>query len=155
MEIWKEIKGFNNYEVSNYGNVRNFKTKYILKQSFNQSYTCVGLSKKGVTNIKYIHKLVAIAFLNHVPCGHKLVVNHIDFDKRNNNLDNLEIITQRENANKKHIESSSKYVGVCFNKKRNKWRSAIIIEKERVTIGFYNTEIEAHNAYQQILKNII
>ena len=56
---------------------------------------------------------------------------------------------------KKHIKSSSKYVGVCFNKKRNKWRSAIIIEKERVTIGFYNTEIEAHNAYQQILKNII
>ena len=39
----------------------------------------------------------------------------------NKQLDNLEIITQRENANKKHIKSSSKYVGVCFNKKRNKW----------------------------------
>ena len=155
MEIWKSVKGFSNYEVSNFGNVRNIKTKYVLKPTYLEHYNSISLSKKGVAYTKYIHKLVATAFLGHIPCGHKEVVNHIDFDKKNNRADNLSLITQRENTNKAHIKSSSQYVGVSFIKKINKWRSAIIIEKERIIIGQYKTEIEAHNAYQQILKNII
>ena len=134
IEVWKDIPEYEGYQVSNLGNVRSL---------FNKSFKNIkGLRqrskiKKGVkrcfmwfrifwsvfnkiikSKTKIIHKLVAYAFLNHKPCGYKLVVNHIDRNKENNNLYNLEIIFQRENANRKHIKSSSKYVGVCWKNNR-------------------------------------
>jgi hypothetical protein len=75
-------------------------------------YLQVGLFKNKKTKVFRVHQIVSMAFLNHNPCGHKLVINHIDFDKTNNNLNNLEITTQRQNTNQKHLTSTSKYTGV-------------------------------------------
>ena len=61
----------------------------------------------------------------------KLVVNHINNNKLDNRLENIEIVTSRENSNLKHIKSSSKYVGVSWCKKRNgKWHSSITFKKK-------------------------
>ena len=49
----------------------------------------------------YVHQLIAMTFRNHIPDGHKLVVNHINFNRLDNRSINLEVITQRENLIKK------------------------------------------------------
>lgn len=99
-EIWKVIPGFENYEVSSCGRIRNKETRYEIKPILSSSgYLTVRIRKnhgdynKPAVNI---HRAVAEAF---VPGGSKeLQVNHKDGDKLNNNVDNLEWCTRKENA---------------------------------------------------------
>lgn len=81
----------------------------------------------------------------------KLVVNHKDFNKQNNYVNNLEIITQRENTNLKHIQSSSKYVGVNWAKKSNKWQSTITINNKQKFLGLFTNELDDSKAYEKAL----
>jgi len=171
-EIWKDVKGYEGlYQVSSFGNVKSLER--AIKNSFGNNYRTVkekllkpgidgfgnyyyvGLSKNRVVKNNNIHQLVAIAFHNHKPCGCKLVVNHIDFNKLNNHYKNLEIITTRENSNKKHLKSSSEYIGIYWDKTNKKWTAQIQINGKRKHLGRFVNEIDAHLAYQNELKKII
>lgn len=161
-EIWKDVVGYEGiYQISNFGNVKSLgndkskKEKILKKRLGTKNYYMVGLTKNKKQITKDIHQLVAESFLNHKPCGLKLVVNHIDFNTKNNNLNNLEIITHRENTNRKHIKSSSEYVGVSWDKKAKKWRSAIRINSKKTHLGLFINEYDAHLAYQNALKSVI
>lgn len=169
-EEFKDIPGYEGlYQVSNLGNVKSLsriklnRGKYpqrleeiILKTGITGcGYKAVCLRKDGAQKTLKNHKLVAIAFLNHVPCGYKLVVNHKNLDKLDNRLENLEIVTQRENANHKHIKSTSEYTGVSWAKDRNKWRAVIKIGNKNNHLGSFDSEIDAHNAYQKALNELI
>lgn len=102
MEIWKDIEGFNGkYQVSNLGNVRSFskwKNGGLLKPGTNGGgYFFVQLVKSGRNDIsiRVIHRLVATAFIenpNNLP-----EVNHIDGNKKNNNVENLEWVSRERN----------------------------------------------------------
>lgn len=95
-EIWKDIKDFPNYEVSNRGRVRNKSTKYVLRPGLGGvGYLTVALYKDGKGITKNVHDLVARAFLGDRKDG--MTVNHIDGDKTNNNLKNLEFVSRKEN----------------------------------------------------------
>lgn len=99
-ETWKTIKGFPDYEVSTYGNVRNAKTGKILKpfvKNKQKPYLRVRLYNNGKDHALYVHVLVAKAFLpdtDRNPDGTIMVgyhqVNHRDENKYNNNVLNLE-----------------------------------------------------------------
>ena len=158
MEIYKDVIGYEGvYQVSNLGNVKSFRygKERQMKQSKDSSgYLVIGIRLNNVPKIRRVHQLVAESFLNHTRCGYKLVVNHIDFNKTNNKLDNLEIVTQRENSNQKHLKSSSKYVGVCWDKNRNKWHSKIRINGKMVNLGRFEDELDASKAYQEKLNNL-
>ena len=168
-ELFKDIVGYEGlYQVSNYGNVKSLsrtikasgKCGYvskerILKKSKNrtgyfQVILCIDVKRKTRT----VHSLVGEAFLNHTPNGHTFVVNHKDLNKLNNNIDNLEIVTHRENSNRKHIKSSSKYTGVCFNKRYKNWIARIGINGKNKYLGSYKTEHEASMAYEKILQEL-
>lgn len=98
-ETWKPITDYVGlYEVSSEGRVRNVKTGKILKPKNNRrGYLFVGLHKNGAVKNRYIHRLVAQAF---IPNPNKLPeVNHKDEIKANNNLDNLEWVSHRDNSN--------------------------------------------------------
>lgn len=98
-EIWKSIKGYEGfYEISNFGNVKSLKCgKERLLSSFpnTRGYLRVNLFKDKKIKTVYIHRLVSEAFIREIKINEQ--VNHIDKDKTNNSLDNLEIIAQYEN----------------------------------------------------------
>ena len=102
-EIWKDIKGYEGfYKISNNGNVMSMprngtiKATRILKQNTDKyGYKYVVLQKHGKLKTKKVHRLVAMHFLNNK--DHKREVNHIDGNKANNHIDNLEWVTTSEN----------------------------------------------------------
>lgn len=99
-EIWESVKGYEGlYEISDLGRVKriykNGKTR-ILKPSCNkQGYVQLALSKNNKLKTFKIHRLVAIAFIKN--SSNKREVNHIDGNKKNNSLNNLEWVTSKEN----------------------------------------------------------
>lgn len=157
MEIWKTIIGFEDYQVSNLGRVKSLKwsKERILKGGIDAyGYSNVRLSSNSKETTRTVHQLVAITFLNHKPCKYQLIVNHIDFNRLNNNIENLEIVTARENTNRKHKKSSSQYTGVSWHKNRNKWIASILINRETKYLGYFLNEYDAHLAYENELKLI-
>ena len=99
MEIWKEIEGFDGkILVSNRGRIKsNLRNGTILKsQADKKGYQRVRVTVERVKRTLKIHREVAKAFLpnpNNLP-----QVNHIDGNKNNNSVDNLEWVTNRDNA---------------------------------------------------------
>ena len=155
-EIYKDVIGYEGiYQVSNLGNVKSYKTGLIRNYYLEKNgYYSITLRKNGIGKTRKVHQLVAESFLNHKRCGFELVINHIDLDKTNNKVENLEIVTNRENSNRKHLKSTSKYIGVHWNKEDKKWKSTITINKELKYLGSFNDELEASEAYQKALLNI-
>ena len=170
MEIWKDVKGYKGlYQVSSLGNIKSlnrsikdsrgyerFINERMLSPSTNNGgYLSVVLSFKGKLTTKPIHILVAESFLNHITCGKKYVINHKDFDRKNNKKDNLEIVTFRTNTNKKHLKSSSKYTGVYWMKKNKKWMASIRMNNKNNYLGSFHNEFYAHLAYEKALKKLL
>jgi len=102
MEIWKDIKGFDNYKVSNLGNIKNSNFKRMnkeqeIKSTKNSSgYLLVSLFYKGKRNRVMVHRLVASEFLENKE--NKSCVNHINGIKTDNRVENLEWNTYSENT---------------------------------------------------------
>lgn len=168
MEEFRDIPGYEGiYQVSNIGNVkslartiirsngRKMSTKEkILKPHQQQKYLGINLCKKDKNKHYKVHTLVAMAFLNHILNGHiGLVVDHIDNDSLNNNLENLQLITQRENTSKDRTGGTSQYVGVAWDKQSKKWHSRILINRKYEHLGFFKCELKASEAYQKALKD--
>ena len=94
-EIWKDIEGFPNYQVSSLGRVRNRDKHIIHQQKRKNGYVKVELWKNGKGYTRDVHRLVAIAFLE--PGLGQTDVNHVDGHKDNNIVTNLEWCTKKEN----------------------------------------------------------
>jgi hypothetical protein len=157
-EIFKDVKGYEGlYQVSNLGRVKSLKynKERILKliPDAYGYYRC-NLCSNGKPKQFNVHILVAMAFLGHKSNGYKIVVDHIDNNEKNNRLDNLQLITHRENISKDIKGCSSKYVGVTWNKAKSKWQAQIMINGKLKYLGYFTNEIEAAEAYQLTLKNL-
>lgn len=109
-EIWKDIKGYEGYyKISNYGRVASLKEwrgnqfinkfidvfKIIPIRTNKDGYPVVTLSKNKIAKEYRIHRLVANAFIENK--FNKPQVNHIDGNKENNHVNNLEWCTCKEN----------------------------------------------------------
>lgn len=107
MEIWKKLNCFNVnpylYEISNYGNIREVETKRLIKQYYHSSngeapYFTITLKTVFNTSYSYlVHRLVAASFIvfRH---SSQTQVNHIDSNRLNNHIDNLEWVTPLQNT---------------------------------------------------------
>lgn len=101
-EIWKEIEGFSKYQVSNYGRIKSLdfngtkKKKILTPVVTRKGYLHVNLYSNRKMKSIPIHRIVAKAFIENPE--DKPQVNHIDGNKKNNNVNNLEWCTNQENV---------------------------------------------------------
>ena len=162
LEIFKDIKDYESYyEVSNKGNVRSkdrtynltvkgtqtkrfWKGKLLSSQKSNTGYECVLLSKHQVCKKFSIHRLVANAFIPNPQ--NKPQVNHIDGNKLNNHVDNLEWCTAKEN----HKHASENNLAHFKDARNNKAKSVI----NTMTNKIYCTAKEAYNDFNPNYKYV-
>lgn len=97
VQEWRVIEDYPNYSVSDFGLIKNNKSGYILKQSFNKSNGGLYVNIGGG---KLVHRFVAKAFLSNP--NNKPQINHIDGNRCNNNICNLEWVTNSENVKHSH-----------------------------------------------------
>jgi hypothetical protein len=152
----KDVIGFETlYSVDESGAVFSKRINRHLKPTIcKNGYKTLMLQDNKRKKTAYIHKLVAESFLGHIPCGYEKVVNHIDGNKLNNNLSNLEVITQRENVSNKNIKTTSKYTGVSWEKKSKIWVSYIGINGKNKYLGRSLCELKMAYYYNKKLKTI-
>ena len=145
-EEWKLIQEYQNYEVSNHGRVRNTEKDKVISNSRNKhGYYTVHLAKDGIRKTHNLHSLVARYF---VPNPFRLMmVDHIDRDRLNNMYSNLRFCTREQNARNisSRVGCSSRYKGVSFVTRANKWRATLCGN----VLGHFDSEREAALAYDE------
>jgi len=157
-EIYKEITGYPNYQASNLGNIKSMKKGFVLSPIETKAgYYIVNLYQDKKRKTMYVHQLICMAFLGFIPDGHRLECDHIDNDKANNRLDNLRLLSHRENSARYHDDNknnTSTYRGVHYNKAgRRHWKAQAGFDGESYYLGCYYTEIEAAAAYIKAVRN--
>ena len=116
--IWQTLNENSNYEISDTGLVRRISNKKVLNGCITSGYRSVKLTFDNSKQQRfYVHRLVAEHFIHNPDPRNKTFVNHIDGNKLNNNVNNLEWVSPRENnlhyyqkvkekvKNKKHFEN--------------------------------------------------
>lgn len=174
IEEWRPVTNYpDRYLVSSFGNIkilarkefmpwnnsyRYYKEKMMSIQTKDNNYLFVVLSDgSGASGQrpKYVHRLVAESFIGPIPSGH--VVNHKDGNKKNNYLNNIEIISQRDNCIHASLsrKKTSKYPGVHFEAASKSWKSmARMPNGGKKYLGKFNNEEDAYNAYKQYVFSI-
>lgn len=172
-EIWEKIIDYP-YEISNHGNIRRnpdapYKHKnkeYVKPYINNKGYSCVHFYKNSKMYSFLIHRLIAIAFIpntNNLPD-----INHIDGNKLNNDVSNLEWCTHQQNmqhawdnnlhsnrhacASVKRKRSTSKYIGVSWSEQRKRWCVYVGFNGKHYSAGRFINEIDAATAHDNFIK---
>lgn len=166
-EIWKPIAEFNGvFEISNLGAIRRFKggRYHILtptKSTGGYLRVCLCLNNKNY--VRAVHRLVALTFIE--KGAYANVVNHKDGNKLNNALENLELVTQKEN----HLHALSlKRTQRCnhprgaYQRKYIKndgsikkvWYAQIVFKNKKKKLGVFKNKLEAQGAFKQAFERL-
>jgi hypothetical protein len=156
METWIPITNYPDYEISDLGKVRCIRPDYkqeLKISTMRKGYLGVWLRKHpGDKNegrdLVTIHKLMATSFLGWDPTKSELQIDHINEDKTDNRLVNLQIITMRKNVSR----SMSNLYGTGVSKRGNKFRARINVNKKTIALGTFFTKEEAQRAYQEAVQ---
>ena len=154
METWKKIEGFEDYLVSDKGRVK--RLKVLTLNVGNSGYKTANI--RG--NTKTVHRLVASAFIPNPK--NKRCVNHIDGNKLNNNVNNLQWVTHKENtqhAIKKGLDHKRSYpvIQIDFNGKTVKEYHDLKTAKLETGIKHIGCVVKGHRnsagGYKWVKKN--
>lgn len=142
-----ELHGFISYLISpSTGRVYDKSKQSFVDFHLNNGYLRTTLIRSDLKKEKvYLHKILAQQFLAYPKVSEKLYVNHIDGNRLNNNLDNLEWVTNRENSCHGR-KSKSKYIGVSYDKDRGLYKASILYQGKRLTLGRFDNPISALNS---------
>lgn len=141
-EIWRDIKGYEGlYKVSNYGRFFGIKKKRIKTLSCgDKGYYYVELWKNNIRQTFRVNRVVYETFIGSIPYNYE--VNHIDEDKSNNSVWNLNLLTAKDNANwgtrnERMIDTRNK------NKSLNSEKAVLQYTKDGQFVAEYKSLIEA------------
>lgn len=133
MDIWKKIEQLPDFEINKIGVIRNIKTKEVVNQFLDKDgYPIVKLRLPGGYSHTSVHKLVALTFIKN-ECD-KPQINHIDGNKLNNSVSNLEWVTAKENISHSYdtlLNSNTTHLLVLdhLTGKEKKFRSIKLLSK--------------------------
>lgn len=167
-EIGKPIPGYENlYEISNLGRISNYR-KILKTYKINSGYVAFKLQKDGMRKSVLLHRLVAELFIPN-PDG-KSEVNHIDGNKENNCVSNLEWVSSSENKlhayasgirvynepykGVKKSTTKSKYHNVRWDSSRNKWIGAITLNNKPYKAKRFDVEEDAARYVNTLLDEL-
>lgn len=167
-EIWKDIPdylGF--YQISNLGRVKSLartilrdgntpirlKEKILSLRIGSKGYCRCALIKDGLRKEFKTHRLVAYVFLGLDILDPSMMIDHKDFDKTNNSLQNIRVVDARTNSQHKekniNCEFSSSFIGVYRRHDNKKWCANIGLKNKTIYIGSFASESEAAKAYNE------
>jgi hypothetical protein len=149
-EIWRPVVGYEGfYEVSNLGRVKSIRKNRIMKTPKDKrGYSQLNISDNKKLSHVTVHILVAKAFLGERP--NKCHIDHIDGNKTNNCIDNLEYVTAMENLVRglaKKENQHSRKLGVTWHKQSKKWQSYKRFGGECYYLGSFDDEYLASETY--------
>lgn len=155
-EIFKDIPDYQGkYQVSDLGRVKSFKgknPKILINKIDRKGYQFVCLCNNGNKYLR-VGQLVCISFLNHKPDGtQKYVVDHKNRIRNDDRLNNLQVITQRENASKDTTNLNG-FIGVV-KMRGTRYAAKIRINGVVTHIGTYSTAEEANIGYKNKLNEL-
>lgn len=132
---WREVKEYNHYEVNQFGEIRHRIRKKILKPRINNGYQYVNFKING-KNINFsVHRIVANAFIPN-PNGYT-EVNHKDYNRSNNCVDNLEWVSSSQNKYHAFLKEENK---------KSRGKAVNQYTKEGILIKTFDTITEAAQA---------
>ena len=147
---WEEAP----YRVSNYGRIKTLnynkggRTRLLKMMQVPGNYRKVSFSYGRRLNGILVHRIVWEAFNGPIKKGE--TINHKDFDKTNNRLDNLEVMTQRENT--QHYRNSIEQgIGYFYKPHGIKWALFLSVDGHKTGLGLYETLEEAQAKHRDIL----
>lgn len=148
MEEWKK---FENIEVSNLGHLktRKFKDCNYTGSTNSDGYNQVRVGKKLYT----VHRLVCHLFLN-IEYSDPRQVDHINGLRSDNRLENLRMVTPRQNSQNSLYHRNGGLIGTSYEKRRDRWVSYITLNGKQKFLGYFDTELEAHDAYLNALNEL-
>ena len=134
-EIWKDIPNYEGlYQASNLGNIRSLKNRWgnrieprlVKQQKTKKGYKRVRLSKKNKSKTFMVHRIIYITFIKDVENG--LEINHKDFNRENNKINNLEMINHTKNV---RYSKAKPIIQLSLNNEYiRKWDCIRDVEKE-------------------------
>ncbi len=158
MERWKDVLGYiGMYQVSDTGTVKSLRRKCILRPSVTPGgYAHVSLCWCGKAVTRYVHRLVAEAFLS-VKSFENYVVNHIDGCSLNNSVENLEWVSQRSNILKGKWGTRSLPPNVSRVRQGDEYRFRVRVrfERQQLYLGSYRTVRAAGRVAVAARKDIV
>lgn len=145
------------YAVNELGIVKNLKTGNIIRPFLIAGYPAVNITVGGKRKTCYIHHLCALVFLNYVAKRGLMSINHIDANKQNNRLDNLEVITHRRNSALTFVHKKRELpTGVTKNPIGiRRYKAQISYMGVNRYLGAYLTAEEASAVYNEAAECII
>jgi len=119
------------------------------KKNHNRGYCRVWLNG---TKILYHVIIWILSTGKDIPQG--MEIDHINGNKIDNRIENLRLVTNRQNQQNRKKHRAGRLTGTWYDKRNHNWKSQIKINKTHITIGNYKTEQEAHEAYKIACKYI-
>lgn len=172
MEIWEDIKGYEGiYQVSNYGNIKSLERidnrgrrahgRILTQGKDGGGYSTVRLSKNGKCHTIHVHRLVAETFIPNLE--NKATVNHINENKEDNSVRNLEWATYKENAHHgtrmERCYGNRDYKAIGKNisdslKKKGRTKPIIQYDKDMNVIAEFDSVVDAAKKYNILASGI-
>ena len=156
-EIWKDIKGYEGlYQISNMGRVKSLSKQWVARNGIKhhkekilkiaigkRGYYTVNLCKNKIRKSKYVHQLIAEAFIPNP--NNWLYINHKDLNKTNNKIENLEWCTHKENM--QHAWKNSKQL---HNRKKKVYQYSL----DNIFIAEYESLHDVDKKFDFDFRNI-
>jgi len=136
------------YKISDDGKVLNQKGLILKPHHDKDGYERVSLCKNGEKRNHFIHRLVAINYIDN-PKGYKQI-DHINRDKLNNEISNLRWISQSGNMRNRKMKKKTEWPIGVYRRRIGKWCAQITDNHKKLYLGQYDCPFEAGYAYKQM-----